>query len=202
MKWVRQRCQAAPGSVAAIASTRPGCASELTSLTPARPRATRPRTKASQAAPSSAVTTSRPSDSRKPSALTPTAWTTQTLTVRPPSRHFTTSASRVTYAYGRAVERAGAEVLDDLIEALRQPRDLALRHPLDAELLHELLDTAGGDAGEVGVGDHRHERLLGPPPRLQQPVGEVRALAQLGHRELDRTDAACPSRAPGSRYAG
>ena len=40
---VRQRCQAAPGSVAAIASTRPGCASELTSLTPLSPRATRPR---------------------------------------------------------------------------------------------------------------------------------------------------------------
>src|SRR5205814_2349121 len=87
MKCVRQRCHEAPGSVAAIASTRPGCAPELTSLTPARPRATKPRTNASQAAPSSAVTTSRPSDSRKPSLLTPTACTTQTLTVRPPSRH-------------------------------------------------------------------------------------------------------------------
>src|SRR5205823_4743423 len=61
---------------------------------------------------------------------------------------------------GGAVERAGAEVLDDLVEALRQPRDLALAHPLDPELLHELLDPAGRDAGEVGVGDHRHERLL------------------------------------------
>ena len=96
MKWVRQRCQHAPGRVAAIASTRPGCASELTSLTPASPRATRPRMNASQAAPSSAVTTSRPSDSRKPSWFTPTAWTTQTLTVRPPSRHFKTNASKVT----------------------------------------------------------------------------------------------------------
>jgi hypothetical protein len=27
------------------------------------------------------------------------------------------------------------KVLDDLIEALRQPRDLALRHPLNGELL-------------------------------------------------------------------
>ncbi len=34
MKWVRQRCQDAPGSVAAIASTRPGWASEITSWTP------------------------------------------------------------------------------------------------------------------------------------------------------------------------
>src|SRR4029079_19269840 len=38
---------------------------------------------------------------------------------------------------GAAVERAGAEVFDNLVEALCQPGDLALRHPLDAELLHE-----------------------------------------------------------------
>ena len=45
-----------------------------------------------------------------------------------------------------AVERPGAEVLDDLVEALREPRDLALRHPLDAELLHELLHSPRRDA--------------------------------------------------------
>jgi hypothetical protein len=91
-----------------------------------------------------------------------------------------------------AVERPAAEVLDDLIEALRQPRDLALRHPLDAELGYHLLDTASRDAGQIGVGDHRHERLLGPPARLQQPVREVAALAQLRDRELDRADARVP----------
>jgi hypothetical protein len=64
MKCVRQRCQLAPGSVAAIASTSPGWASEVTSRTPRRPRATSERRKWSQAAPSSEVTTSRPSDSR------------------------------------------------------------------------------------------------------------------------------------------
>jgi hypothetical protein len=41
MKWVRQRCQQAPGRVVAIASARPGCASLVTSLTPERPRARR-----------------------------------------------------------------------------------------------------------------------------------------------------------------
>jgi hypothetical protein len=87
---------------------------------------------------------------------------------------------------GAAVERPGAEVLHDLIEALRPPRDLALAHPLHAELLHQLLHPPRRDAGEVGVRDHRHERLLGPPPRLQQPVGEVAALAQLRDGELDR----------------
>jgi hypothetical protein len=43
MKCVRQRCHDAPGRVAAIASTKPGCASEVTSRTPPRPRATSER---------------------------------------------------------------------------------------------------------------------------------------------------------------
>ncbi len=59
-------------------------------------------------------------------------------------------------------------------------RDLTLRHPLDAELLHELLDPARGDTGEVGVGDHRHKRLLRPAARLQQPVREVAASLSFG----------------------
>ena len=42
-KWTRQRCQAAPGSTEAMASTRPPWASETTSWTPLRPRATSPR---------------------------------------------------------------------------------------------------------------------------------------------------------------
>jgi len=42
MKCVRQRCQEAPGTVAAIASTRPGCASLVTSFTPLN--LTRPET--------------------------------------------------------------------------------------------------------------------------------------------------------------
>jgi hypothetical protein len=66
---------------------------------------------------------------------------------------------------GRAVGRADAEVLDDLIETLRQPRDLAPRHPLDPELLHERLD----------------------PPCLA-------SLPQLRNRELDRAHALSQSR--------
>ena len=73
MKWVRHRCQRAPGRVARDRVARPSWASEITSCTPARPRATRPRRKASQPAPSSLVITSKPSTSRWPSALTPTA---------------------------------------------------------------------------------------------------------------------------------
>ena len=55
MKCVRQRCQDAPVKTAAMASLRPRCASEVTSWTPANPRATRLRRKESQKAPSSLV---------------------------------------------------------------------------------------------------------------------------------------------------
>src|SRR5712691_2008847 len=41
---------------------------------------------------------------------------------------------------GSAIERPGAEVLDQLVQRLRQARDVALRPPLDPELGDELLD--------------------------------------------------------------
>jgi hypothetical protein len=192
MKCVRQRCHEAPGKVAAIASTSPGCASEVTSLTPARPRATSERRKASQAAPSSEVTTARPSDSRTPSRLTATACTTQTLTVRPRSRHLTSNASSTKYGYGARPSGRVRKSADDLVERLRQPGDLALRHPLDPELLHQLLHPPRRDARKIRIGDHRHERLLRASPRLQQPVGKVRPLTQLRHRELDRAHTRVP----------
>jgi hypothetical protein len=93
---------------------------------------------------------------------------------------------------GAAVERAAAEVVNDLVQRLRQPGDLALAHPVDPELLHQLLNPPGGDARQIGVGDDRHECLLGPPARLQQPFREIRALAQLRDGELDRADAPVP----------
>ena len=93
---------------------------------------------------------------------------------------------------GPLLEWPGAELLDELVERARQARDLAFRHPLDPELPDELLDPPGRDPGQIGVGDHRHERLLRPPAGAEQPVGEVGALAQLRHRELDRPDPGVP----------
>ena len=49
-KWVRHRCQLEPGSTAPIAALSPSWASEITSCTPERPRATRSaRTRSSRA---------------------------------------------------------------------------------------------------------------------------------------------------------
>ena len=83
---MRQRCQVAPGRFAAIASTRPVWASEVTSRTPVSPRATRSASSPFQAAELSVVATRSPKTSRCPSALTPVAVRTTALTTRPPSR--------------------------------------------------------------------------------------------------------------------
>jgi hypothetical protein len=99
---VRHLCHAAPGRAAAIASTSPRWASEMTSRTPARPRAVNERRNPSQPAPSSSLATSRSSTSRCPSPLTPTAISACTLTVRPPSRTLTVNASHHTNVYGPA----------------------------------------------------------------------------------------------------
>lgn len=75
-KWTRHLCQAAPGSTEPIAALSPACASEMTSCTPASPRAFSDRRNAVQNAPSSLSPTSNPSTSRCPSAATPVATTT------------------------------------------------------------------------------------------------------------------------------
>ncbi len=64
-------CQVAPGRFAAIASTRPACASEVTSMTPCRPRATRSAKNTFHASrvrwwrPGTPITSRKPSCSRR-----------------------------------------------------------------------------------------------------------------------------------------
>lgn len=85
-----------PGRLAAIASTSPAWASEVTSTTPSgplvRPRATRSAKNAFHAAAVSQVATLTPSTSRWPSAFTPVATSTTALTTRSLSRTFIVSA--------------------------------------------------------------------------------------------------------------
>ena len=86
---------------------------------------------------------------------------------------------------GAIVEGPGAEGGDLLVEAPRHLRDLALGDALDAEGLHEAIDTARRDAAHVALGDHGDEGALGTPAALEQPVGEVAAAAQFGYRQGD-----------------
>lgn len=93
MKWVLQCCH-----VRAREHRRDGVLETLVrvrhdELEPASPRPLRSRRKVSHPVPFSLVTTSIPSTSRCPSQLTAVAIMAHTLTMRPPSRHLTTSAS-------------------------------------------------------------------------------------------------------------
>jgi hypothetical protein len=94
---------------------------------------------------------------------------------------------------GRAVQRAGAERLDGLVELACEPRDLALGDRLDRELADRFLDPARRHAGQVEVGDDTDQRLLGAPATVKQPVGEEAAFAQLRELEVDRGRARVPA---------
>ena len=65
---------------------KPSWASEITSLTPLRPRLTRLFRKADQNVSASEGPMPRPTISRRPSVLTATAIIAATETIRPPSR--------------------------------------------------------------------------------------------------------------------
>src|SRR4029077_14733416 len=168
MVWTRQRCQVAFISLALMpswAALMPSWASEMTSLTPRRPRRRSLRRNSVQKVSASEGPMSMPSTSRRPSALTPTAMITAThLHIR-----------RVEPDIGPvAFERPGEEGFDLVVDLRAQPADLALRHARCAHRLDEIVDRAGRDALDIGFLDHRRQRLLGHPPRLEK-AREVRA---------------------------
>jgi hypothetical protein len=72
-----------------------------------------------------------------------------------------------------------------------EPRDLALADARHPHRLDQLVDAAGRDALHVSFLDHRRERLLGGAPRFEE-AREVRALAELGDLQLDRTGPRLP----------
>ena len=113
---------------------------------------------------------------------------TATLITRPPSRTFIVNASAATNVNGPASQRAFAEVADQLVEVAGHHRDLGLREPGDPQGLHQPVHPPGGDPEQVAGRDHRGQCRLGPAAALQQPLGEVGALAQLGDRDVQGAD--------------
>ncbi len=83
-----------------------------------------------------------------------------------------------------------------MIELFGHLRDPALGDPLNAELPHQALDPSGRHATDVGLDDHLDEGPFGPPAWLEQPVGEVAALPQLGDGEVDRAGPGVPRPRP------
>src|SRR5713101_4138706 len=86
MKCTRQRCQEACSTLETAAFS-PSCASEITSLTPRRPRRASERRNSVQKVSASETPIEIPSTSRRTSALTATATITATETMRPGFRH-------------------------------------------------------------------------------------------------------------------
>ena len=86
------------------------------------------------------------------------------------------------------VEGPVAELLDVLVEVGGHPRHLGLRQRVDAQGLDQLVHPPGGHPGEVAVRDDGDQRGLGALAALEQPLGEVGALAQLGDRDVDGAD--------------
>src|SRR5271156_3655880 len=87
MKCTRQRCHVAP-TTRWTAAFSPSCASEITSLTPRRPRLVRRFRKSAHKVSASDGPVPSPTISRRPSVLAATAIIAATETMRPPSRTF------------------------------------------------------------------------------------------------------------------
>src|SRR6266576_3127757 len=188
MKWTRQRCHEEFRTLT-MAAFSPSWASEMTSLTPRRPRLASLRRKSVQKVSASEVPIARPSTSRLPSPLTPTATITATETTWPSRRAF---IGRVQPDIGPfAFERPVEEARDLAVDLAAQPRYLALGDAGHAHRPDQFVDRAGRDALDVGLLDDRRQRLLGQAARLEE-AWKIAALAQLGDAQLNRPGAGLP----------
>jgi putative intracellular protease/amidase len=85
------------------------------------------------------------------------------------------------------IQPAGAEHVDVGVDLGADPRHRRLRDPAVAtERFHQVVDLPGRGAGDVGGHDHRPQRPIDPPARLEQ-LREERTLAELGDSDLDIT---------------
>ena len=87
------------------------------------------------------------------------------------------------FTLDRPIEESG----DALVDLAAQARHLAFRDARHAHGLDQIIDRAGRDALNIGLLDHRGQRLLDGPARFQERR-EVAALAQLRHLEIDSAD--------------
>ena len=174
----------------ATAALRPSWASETTSLTPRRPRCLSLRRKAVQKASASeaadvhaqhfaaAVAVDADGDDHggrdDPAVLAD-------LHVR-----------RVEPEIGPVtLDRPVEEGLHLAVDLLAQPADLALGDAAHPHRLDQIVDRARRDALDVGLLDHRGERLLRHAPRLEE-AWKIAAFPQLRDPELDRAGPGLP----------
>src|SRR3954466_11566563 len=138
----------------------------ITSLTPRRPRSASERRNPFQNTSASEAPVATPSTSRRPSVFTPTA-----IIV---GRDDAASLARLHVGgvdpevWPLALERAAEEGVHPAAGLLHQPADFALGDARAAHRLDQCPPRPGGDALDVGLLDHRGQRLLGRPARLEK----------------------------------
>src|SRR5882762_9429601 len=188
MKWTRQRCHEEFRTLA-MAAFSPSWASEMTSLTPRRPRLAsaqkvgpeglglrRADRQAQHLAPAIAIDADR-DDHRDRDDVAVAA-----------RLHI----GRIQPDIGPlALERTVEKGHDLAVDLAAQPRYLALRDAGHAHRTDQLVDRAGRHALDIGLLDHRGQRLLGQPARLEK-ARKIAALAQLWDAQLNRPGAGLP----------
>src|SRR5512144_2430152 len=185
VQCTRQRCQVAPRT-RTIAAFNPSWASEITSLMPVRPRPFTLFRKSDQKTSASDGPMCRPTISRRPSVLTATAIIAATETIRPAARTFRSGGIEPQVG-PFAGEGAGQEAVHPLVDVLTQLADGGLGNPGHPHCVDQLVDPAGRDAADPGFLDHRYQRLLHRPARLQK-AGKIRSLAQLRDAQVERVE--------------
>ena len=90
-----------------------------------------------------------------------------------------------------ALERPRQKGANPLVDLGTEAGDLALADPFHSHRLDQVVHRPGRYALDVGFLDHRGQRLLRHPPRLQEG-GEVAAPPQLRDPQLDSAGAGLP----------
>ena len=121
---------------------------------------------------SSAVTMSKPTISRWPWWLTAVAMTAETLTTRPASRTFCVKRVHPNVTIRSTVQGPVPEGGHLGVELGRHTGDLRAGDPVDAHGFDQVIDPAGGHALDIGLADHRHQGLLGPPAGRSSQSGK------------------------------
>jgi hypothetical protein len=173
------------------AAFRPSLASETTSFAPARRRRFGLRRQSGQNGSASELPTATPGTSRRPSVFTTTAMAPleRSARSRGPWRRWRRARVRPIAPMGRARRPPTRPA----IPAPR--RETWLRLVPSAHGTHQLVHRAGGDALDMGLPDHRRQRLRGGPAGLRGSRG-AGAAPSPGDPQLARTGAGLPVALP------
>ena len=186
-RWTLQRCQPAPANTRAIDAFSPAWASEITSRTPSRPavretcagtRSRTPRLRCRRRRRRAPHGHRRRDPGGDDHGARHDAVVVAGLDV---------GGVQVHVRHGDVIEPPGAEHGDLVVDAGADPLTPSTSTPrLAPQRPDEIVDLPGRGAGDVRGHDHRPQRLVHPPARLQQRR-EERPDPQLRDPQLDVT---------------